>query len=143
MSRKRQCSRIWAAWMLALVLIFSFFISGCSDSDEADLDNKTTSIAGSISIEESDKPLPSELASDLTIPSDAVVVSGDSSTPDTTNSASDEVHSESTENSTFEVHYIDVGQADAALVLCDGEAMLIDGGNAADSNLIFAYLDKL
>lgn len=36
------------------------------------------------------------------------------------------------ENSTFEIHFIDVGQADAALVLCDGEAMLIDGGNVAD-----------
>ncbi len=36
-------------------------------------------------------------------------------------------------NSSFEVHYIDVGQADAALVLCDGQAMLIDGGNAEDS----------
>lgn len=44
------------------------------------------------------------------------------------------------ENSTFAVHYIDVGQADAALVLCDGKAMLIDGGNAEDSNLIFSYL---
>lgn len=44
------------------------------------------------------------------------------------------------ENSTFAVHYIDVGQADAALVLCDGKAMLIDGGNAEDSNLIYSYL---
>ena len=47
------------------------------------------------------------------------------------------------ENSTFAVHYIDVGQADAALVLCDGESMLIDGGNVADSSLIVAYLKKL
>jgi len=46
-------------------------------------------------------------------------------------------------DSTFAVHFIDVGQADAALVLCDGHAMLIDGGNAADSNLIYAYLEKL
>lgn len=43
----------------------------------------------------------------------------------------------------FAVHYIDVGQADAALVLCDGKSMLIDGGNAEDSNLIYAYLKKL
>ena len=49
----------------------------------------------------------------------------------------------SPENSTFEVHYIDVGQADSVLVLCDGEAMLIDGGNAEDSNVIFAYLKKM
>lgn len=50
---------------------------------------------------------------------------------------------ETADNSTFAVHYIDVGQADASLVLCDGEAMLIDGGNASDSSLIAAYLNKL
>lgn len=44
------------------------------------------------------------------------------------------------EDSSFEIHYIDVGQADAALVLCDGQAMLIDGGNRADSSLIYSYL---
>jgi competence protein ComEC len=38
------------------------------------------------------------------------------------------------------VHFIDVGQADGILVLCDGEAMLIDGGNKADSNLLYTYL---
>ena len=44
--------------------------------------------------------------------------------------------------SNFEVHYIDVGQADAALVICDGNYMLIDGGNPEDSNLIYTYLKK-
>lgn len=44
------------------------------------------------------------------------------------------------ENSYFEIHYIDVGQADSALVLCDGQAMLIDGGNGKDSTLIYSYL---
>ena len=42
----------------------------------------------------------------------------------------------------LEVHYIDVGQADAALVICDGHYMLIDGGNAEDSDLIYAYLER-
>lgn len=42
----------------------------------------------------------------------------------------------------FTVHFIDVGQADAALVICDGKTMLIDGGNTADSNLIYSYLSK-
>jgi len=46
------------------------------------------------------------------------------------------------ENSTFEIHFIDVGQADAALVLCDGKAMLIDGGNVEDSSLLYTYLKK-
>ena len=40
----------------------------------------------------------------------------------------------------LEVHFIDVGQADAALLLCGDEAMLIDGGNAEDSSLIYTYL---
>lgn len=47
------------------------------------------------------------------------------------------------EGSSFTVHFIDVGQADSALVLCDGSAMLIDGGNAEDSSLIYSYLRNL
>lgn len=49
---------------------------------------------------------------------------------------------EMSENSHFEVHYIDVGQADSALVICDDETMLIDGGNVADSSKVAAYLKK-
>lgn len=41
---------------------------------------------------------------------------------------------------TLEVHFIDVGQADAALLLCGGAAMLIDGGNVEDSSLLVSYL---
>lgn len=44
------------------------------------------------------------------------------------------------EGSSFWVHFIDVGQADAALVECDGQYMLIDGGNKADSNVIYSVL---
>lgn len=43
-------------------------------------------------------------------------------------------------NSTFKVRYIDVGQANAALIECDGNHMLIDGGNKRDSELIYAVL---
>lgn len=46
------------------------------------------------------------------------------------------------EGSSLEVHFIDVGQADAILVICDGMTMLIDGGNRADSNLMYTYLQK-
>jgi competence protein ComEC len=38
------------------------------------------------------------------------------------------------------VTFLDVGQADAALVECGGEFMLIDGGNASDSDLIYTVL---
>lgn len=45
-------------------------------------------------------------------------------------------------SSTFRILFIDVGQADAALVECDGEYMLIDGGNKADSSRIYSILKK-
>ena len=44
------------------------------------------------------------------------------------------------EGSEFQVWFIDVGQADAALVVCDGQTLLIDGGNVADSNLMYTFL---
>ncbi len=44
------------------------------------------------------------------------------------------------EDSTLVVHFIDVGQADAALLIQGESSMLIDGGNVADSDLIIAYL---
>ena len=47
------------------------------------------------------------------------------------------------EYSTFEVHFIDVGQGDSSLILCDGKAMLIDGGEASESSKVYAYLKKL
>ena len=40
----------------------------------------------------------------------------------------------------FEIHFLDVGQADSAIIICDGEVLMIDGGNSADSSLVFSYL---
>jgi len=44
------------------------------------------------------------------------------------------------ELSTFNIHFIDVGQGDAALIECDGHYMLIDGGNKSDSSKIYSIL---
>lgn len=46
------------------------------------------------------------------------------------------------EGSTFQIQFIDVGQADAALISCDDHHMLIDGGNRADSSRIYSVLQK-
>lgn len=43
---------------------------------------------------------------------------------------------------TLTVHFIDVGQADCALLACGGEYLLIDGGNKADSSLVVTYLEE-
>lgn len=40
------------------------------------------------------------------------------------------------------VHFIDVGQADCALLECDGEYMIIDGGNREDAQLVVTYLEQ-
>lgn len=40
------------------------------------------------------------------------------------------------------VHFLDVGQADCALLEHDGKFLLIDGGNVADSSLVVSYLQK-
>jgi len=46
------------------------------------------------------------------------------------------------DGSTLRIDFIDVGQADAALLECDGEFMMIDGGNRGDSSLIYTFLKK-
>lgn len=40
------------------------------------------------------------------------------------------------------VHFIDVGQADCALLECDGDYMIIDGGNRDDGQLVVSYLEQ-
>lgn len=45
-----------------------------------------------------------------------------------------------TEDSAFEIYFLDVGQGDAACVICDGRAMMVDGGNKSESSLIYSFL---
>ena len=46
------------------------------------------------------------------------------------------------EPDTMTVHFIDVGQADCALLECNGEYIIIDGGNVADSSPVVSYLEQ-
>lgn len=46
------------------------------------------------------------------------------------------------EDAGFEIHYIDVGQADSTLVICDGEAMLIDGGTNEAGSKVVNYIQE-
>lgn len=40
----------------------------------------------------------------------------------------------------LEAHFLDVGPADCCIIVCDGEAMIIDGGESGDSSLVYSYL---
>ena len=41
------------------------------------------------------------------------------------------------------IHFIDVGQADCALLECDGKYMIIDGGNVEDGQMVVSYLKQM
>ena len=38
------------------------------------------------------------------------------------------------------IYFLDVGQADSTIITCNDDVLMIDGGNAADSQLIFSVL---
>ena len=46
-------------------------------------------------------------------------------------------------NSTLEVYFFDVGQADSILLMTDDEVMLVDTGNAGDADTSFKLKDKI
>lgn len=41
------------------------------------------------------------------------------------------------------LHFLDVGHGDCTILLCDGEAMIIDGGPVSSSDLVFTVLREL
>lgn len=46
------------------------------------------------------------------------------------------------EGGSLSVRFFDVGQGDAALILCSGKSMLIDGGEPSASSTVYTYLKK-
>jgi len=48
-----------------------------------------------------------------------------------------------TDNVNFEVHYIDVGQGDSSLIICNGKYMLIDAGENDKGTQVVDYLKNL
>ncbi len=118
MSKRKHKLIIRNLGLILLALFFCLLFNGCSYEDT----NNQNSLEISPQITDN---IVSQVTQTPLIPE--------------TSSASD-IYEELPDDSSFEVHFIDVGQGDSALILCDGKAMLIDGGNAADSNLIYAYL---
>ena len=44
------------------------------------------------------------------------------------------------EGGLLHVYFLDVGQADSTIITCNGDVLMIDGGNVADSRLIYSVL---
>ena len=43
----------------------------------------------------------------------------------------------------LEAHFLDVGHGDCTIIICDGEAMIIDGGVAGRSQQVHSYIKRL
>ena len=127
--------------LLTVILTFTLFATGCGDSNSPPPDD-LSSISSNVNTPSPAVPSASDSDGE-TEPASSTNTEADPGETPAQSEAPSSVPTEIAEGSSFEIHYIDVGQADAALVLCDGQAMLIDGGNAEDSNLIYAYLKKL
>ena len=136
--------------VLVLLAIIGSFIDTPEDSGTQNPDSGTSSViedvngyetisekenSGTVSVapgeEETTPQAPDDNSTDATVPpkeenNDATVIPP----------------AELPAGSTFEVHYLDVGQGDCSLVLCDGHAMLIDGGESSESSKVYAYLKQ-
>lgn len=124
MSQNKQRLFVRSLCVLLISLFFCLMFSGCSLSNTDDLSSEApnTQQAEDADSQEALVSHPPEFSLEPSLE------------PSPVSSA------EIPTGSSFELHFIDVGQADSALILCDGNAMLIDGGNVEDSNLIYSYL---
>ena len=50
------------------------------------------------------------------------------------------IRTQTTASDGLQVHFLDVGQGDCAVILCDGEVMVIDGGPKAASGMVYSYI---
>lgn len=72
----------------------------------------------------------------------AELPSSDPTVTSTTASTVSSTAASTASDGSLTVHFIDVGQADCALIECDGAFMLIDGGNVEDGSLVVTYLEN-
>ena len=131
--------------LVAAVLVFSLLLSACLDvgSSSANPDYSTSSPT----IEQPTAVIP-QASSDVPSQGDGggtvVATPGETQQEEAYKPVEEQSYTTAPPvDSSFEIHFIDVGQGDCSLILCDGKAMLIDGGEASESSKVFAYLKKL
>lgn len=113
-------------------------VSEVSEIKQKDTDVTETS---SESIKESAKE--STTSKTITNSTDKSIESTVAESPEeTTISVSEKNNVEEDSVSEMQVHFIDVGQGDATLITCDGEAMLIDAGDNSKGTTVQLYLSK-
>lgn len=135
---------------LTVLLCGVLFVAGVMVTPTAPTDNNTDEPDRSMSAEVEDETDDSSDSSTEEQGITTTTTSADEQTTTTTPAITTTVETTTTtvttpeptipEDSSFSITYLDVGQADAALVECDGHYMLIDGGNKGDSSIMYTVL---
>ena len=135
--------------LVSMVLVFCCLLSmvGCGGETSAPIQSDNPPVSQSVQPDSVESPGVTE-PTKTEAPSSSATAEP-SGAPETTVSPEPSKDPQPTPSSTpldkssFSIHFIDVGQADAALVECDGRYMLIDGGNKDDSSTIYSVLKNV
>ena len=167
--REKNCNRNKnrRGFLLILCIIMMMLISGCTSDEKVDVSHVSETASLSIrdkseeTAEASGESVSSETESDTgdsnrktediktDVTGDSAISSESETTPEPPEEPAPELTPEPTEApepkeaeepDVFEVHFIDVGQGDAILVVCNEHAMLVDGGKSKQSDKIYSYL---
>ena len=113
-------------------------LAGCDVEDTKVIPEESVSIDRDMNVES----VTEEVAVETIDPTETVeaVTELPTETPVTMSPTEEPIETLIPSSSTFSIRFIDVGQADAALIECDGHYMLIDGGNRNDSDKMYTIL---
>ena len=142
LAKKKTSAKAMKTLIITMVFLFGF-VFGMAATETSETVNYTTEAPADTS-EPSIDPTIETTSEPTTEPTTESTT--ESTTAPTTEPTAEPITEPITQvipdESSFSIHFIDVGQADAALVECDGHYMLIDGGNKADSNVIYSVLKQ-
>jgi competence protein ComEC len=129
---------------LALCAALAFCLVGCGHSANSDLNSAQTAQTAIEASQQTDEN-PADLPSDGT----GADSSSNSNAPANANSASATSPTSPTDSQTpaatgsLKVRFIDVGQGDCVLITCNGQNLLIDGGQPSASSKLYSILKTL
>lgn len=130
MTTQARKKSIFGRWWFWLIILFAFF-SGYNDAKIPEVN---------VSPSPSVKPTVTTKTTPYSTATTVAPTIRPTATPKPTVTPTPTAPPVAFQNSEFSIHFIDVGQGDAAVILCDGKVLMIDGGNSADSSLIYSYL---
>ncbi len=138
MKRKKIKALTFAILLLGFILgVFGCSITDISNAIDSDLGTDTSEIASQI---ENYEHLESNHIDYVDIIKKVSAAFSGNENSSLDNKKTPEINASA--DSSMYVHFIDVGQGDATLIICDHEAMLIDCGDNSKGTLLQNYLKK-